>query len=37
MRALRCAALAGLLGCTLLTADARIGCAPVRGVEFEVC
>ena len=31
------AALAQVLGCTLLTADGRIGRAPLRGVEVEVC
>ena len=31
------AALAELLGYTLLTADARIGRAPLRGLQIEVC
>ena len=31
------AALALILGCTLLTADARIERAPLRGVQIEVC
>ena len=33
----QCAALAELLGYTLLTADARIGRAPLRGLQIEVC
>ena len=31
------AALAGMLGCPLLTADARIGRATLRDVQVEVC